>query len=211
MKNFLHRTWHWVRWPLGVVVLLYVGLVAYRVPAMFEKDKTDAAVAKIHAQKITLADVLGTALPSPPNEQENNSTVAGIDKNNNGIRDDVELAIFAKYPDGVYPVRSVVSNGARIRAAELQYAMTEQMFLTDVFNTETWKAVAEEDSRASACIGLASGDDFNLYRTRSKEVEALVFNSKIRKDAETTADKFTTSYGLPNTDLCNVDLNKLPD
>ncbi|MDO8517773.1 MAG: hypothetical protein Q7S26_00570 [bacterium] len=205
VKNFLHKAWHYVRWPLGVVVVLYVGLVVYRVPAMFEKDKTASSVAKIHAQKITLADVLGTALPPIPNAQENNATVAGIDKNNNGIRDDVELAIFNLYP-----------NSARIRAAELQYAMTLQLMITDVFNTETWIAAAKETSRGYACISQSyPRNDLKTYiqitDTRTKEVETLVYNTQQRKAAQAQVDTFTTSYSLPNTDLCNIDSSTLPN
>ncbi len=171
---------------------------------MFEKDKTAQVVARIHSQKINLADVQGTALPPPPNEQENNATVAGLDKNNNGIRDDVELAIFAKYP-----------NSARVRAAELQYAMALQMYF-EVTNSETWVAAAQEDSRAYACIGqtyprtdLVKASE--ILDVRTKEVESLVFNTTSRREAEKNAAHFTTSYALPNTDLCNVDLNTLPN
>ncbi len=60
----------------------------------------------------------GKHLPLTPNKEENDATVAGIDNNGNGIRDDVELAIFAKYP-----------NSAKIRAAELQYAMALQLMI----------------------------------------------------------------------------------
>lgn len=187
MNNAIQKGWRTLRWPLGVVLLLYIALVVYRVPAMFEKDKTEAAVAKIHAQKITLADVQGAALPPAPNAQENNATVAGIDKNNNGIRDDVELAIFKLYP-----------NSARIRAAELQYAMTEQLFLTDVFNTETWKAVAEENSRAALCM--------LQVKANRKEVQELVDNTESRKDARTKSFEFITSHGDAPGEPCDVSL-----
>lgn len=199
MKNFLYKIWHYARWPLGVVALLYIGLVIYRIPVVWEKDKTAQMVAHIHAQKIVLADVLGMALPPIPNEQENNATVAGIDKNNNGIRDDVELAIFAKYPDS-----------ARVRAAELQYAMALQLMITEVFNTETWIAAAKETSRGSACIGLTvPNKDLSIYTLRTKEVKDLVLNTPARKNASDKAYDYTTSFGLPNTDLCNVDLETL--
>ena len=135
------RVWMFVRWPLLVLVLAYVAVVIYRIPAVGEAQRTKVAVANIAARHITLADVEGTNLPPVPYQPENDATVAGIDKNGNGIRDDVERAIFANYP-----------NDAKIRAAELQYAMTEQMFLTDVFNTDTWKAAAYQDARSAVCI-----------------------------------------------------------
>ena len=97
--NILHTVWRWVRWPLAVLVVAYIGLVIYRLPAVGEKQRTADTIAAIQTQKITIADVMGTTLPPQPYEPENDATVAGIDKNNNGIRDDVELAIFAKYPN----------------------------------------------------------------------------------------------------------------
>ena len=200
MKEFLRAVWRWVRWPVLVLGFLYAVLVGFRTVMLFDEDKTNAAVAEIHAQKITLADVMGTGLPPAPDKAENDATVAGIDKNNNGIRDDVELAIFKKYP-----------NSAKIRAAELQYAMALQLMLTKVTNSETWIAAAKETSRGNLCIGDVFQDDFVNYLAHSEEVEKLVTNTPQRQQAEDRAYDFTTSYGLPNTEICNVDLDTLPN
>src|SRR3990167_1375682 len=198
MKDSLRAVWRWVRWPLYILAAGYVLLVVYDIQRLFDIDKTNEAVAAIHAQKITLADVEGTNLPPMPDQAENDATVAGIDKNNNGVRDDVELAIFKKYP-----------NSAKIRAAELQYAMALQLMLTKVNNAETWIAAAKEDSRAYACISETyPRTDFKNFirvtKERSDEVESLVVNTKLRQGAENTAYEFTTSYSLPDTELCNV-------
>jgi hypothetical protein len=201
MKDWLAKVWRWVKWPLFILAVAYAALVVWRVFVLFDIDKTNAAVAQIHAQKITLADVMGANLPPVPNQAENDATVAGIDKNNNGIRDDVELAIFAKYP-----------NSAKIRAAELQYAMALQLMLTKVTNSETWIAAAKEVSRGNACVGETVPDrDFAVYQARYREVESLVLDTGLRTTAEDRAYDFTTSFGLPNTNLCNVDLNTLPN
>lgn len=194
MKIFLKKLWRWVRWPLLVLAVAYVALVIYRIPWAFEQDKTAQATAFIQAQHITMADVMGTNLPPVPYEPENDATVAGVDKNNNGIRDDVELAIFKKYP-----------NSAKIRAAELQYALTEQMFLTQVFNTETWKAVAEEDSRAFECATEI------LSNAQIKEVENWVYDTTERTNAQAAAYEFTTSNGTSPGIYCDIDLNSLPN
>ena len=199
MKSFLHVVWRWVRWPLMVLVFLYAVLVGFRTVMLFDEDKTAEAVAAIHAQKITLSDVEGKNLPPVPDKAENDATIAGIDKNNNGIRDDVELAIFKKYP-----------NSAKIRAAELQYAMATQLMMTKVYNSETWIAAAEETSRGNACIGQTIPDkNLKTYIARSDEVEQLVRNTPERKIANDRAYDFTTSFGLPNNDICNVDLTAL--
>ena len=201
MKDFLRAVWRWVRWPVLVLGFLYAVLVGFRTFVLFDEEKTAEAVAQIHAQKITLADVMGTTLPPAPDQAENDATVAGIDKNNNGIRDDVELAIFKKYP-----------NSAKIRAAELQYAMALQLMLTKVNNAETWIAAAKETSRGAACIGeTVPNRDLKIYVQRTEEVDSLVLNTSLRKEANDGVYDFTTSYGLPNTELCNVDLELLRD
>ncbi len=40
----------------------------------------------------------GVRLPPEPTPEENNATLVGIDSNDNGVRDDVERAIFTTYP-----------------------------------------------------------------------------------------------------------------
>src|SRR3990167_1471135 len=192
MKDSLRTIWRWVKWPIYILAAGYVLLVIYDIQRLFDIDKTNEAVAAIHAQKITLADVQGTNLPPVPDQAENDATVAGVDKNNNGVRDDVELAIFKKYP-----------NSAKIRAAELQYAMTEQMYLTRVFNTETWKAVAEEVGRAHLCVL-----DVDANR---KEVEAWTSNTQLRKETRTKAFEFITTHGDAPGKPCDVDISTLPN
>ncbi len=191
-SGVLERVWLWVKWPVIVLAVGFVAFAIWGTMLALDKDKTDAAVAQIHAQKLTLADVVGANLPSVPDQAENDATVAGIDTNNNGIRDDVELAIFAKYP-----------TSAKIRAAALQYAMAEQMYLTKVFNTGTWKAVAEEVGRAHTCVINAGAN--------RKEVEVLVSNTQLRKETRTKAFEFITSHGDARGEPCDVALNTLPN
>ena len=58
---------------------------------------------------------MGKNLPSDPGALAD-ATVQGVDANQNGIRDDVELAVFKEYP-----------NSAKTRAVLLQYALALQM------------------------------------------------------------------------------------
>lgn len=187
MKATLLSIWKWVKWPVLVLVFLYCVLVGWRVFYLFEEEKTADAVAAIHAQKITLADVTGENLPPIPDQAENDATVAGIDVNNNGIRDDVELAIFKKY------------NNVQSRAAALQYAMSEQRYLTHVFDTPTWKAVAEETGRAGRCLFDVEVD--------WEEIVNLISNTSLRKEARTNAFKYITSYGPAEGAPCDVSFN----
>jgi len=184
---------------IATPLILYIALVIYRIPFVIEKDKTLEVVAQIHAQKLTINDVNGEHLPPPPDPAQVDATIEGIDANKNGIRDDVELAIFQKYP-----------NSARIRAAELQYATALQMELTLVFNSDTFIATAQETGRASGCIAeLTSRDNLKIYlktlKSLEKEVEDLQLNTKERMAKENTNSQFLTSFGGTEGIRCDVD------
>lgn len=203
MKPILWRIWCIVRWPLTVLVILYVAIVIYSFPHALEKEKTEEAVARIHAQKLTIEHVNGEHLPPPPDPAQVDATIKGVDANANGIRDDVELAIFERYP-----------NSAKIRAAELQYAMALQMYLTEVFNSETWKAVAFQDSRGYACISHTYPREnldkyFEVTDGRIKEVEEWQFNTVSRRNAKNHADTHTTTVGQPEKYFCDQSLGIL--
>ena len=107
---------------------------AYLVNKHFSDIKTNAEVEKIHNTKLTLDDVLGKILPPDPGVNAD-KTIAGIDANNNGISDDVELAIFKAYP-----------NSAKTRAVLLQYALALQLeMIQPIVNTATVTAVGEDE------------------------------------------------------------------
>ena len=119
-------------------------LVVVRMFHFYNLKKTNEQVAKIHATKLTMDDVIGKSLPPDPGA-EADKTVAGIDANQNGIRDDVELAIFKEYP-----------NSAKTRAVLLQYALALQMeVIQPIVNTETvTEVVGGEQSRADICVAM---------------------------------------------------------
>jgi cbb3-type cytochrome oxidase subunit 3 len=130
-NTWLMKIWRVARWVLLVIFLLYVALVVYRYPTVMKQKRSEEVAAYIRMQKLTREVVLGN-LPPAPDKAINDATVAGVDSNHNGIRDDVERAIYYAHKDS-----------ASVVAAEYQYAMTEQMFLTEVIDENTWKAVAE--------------------------------------------------------------------
>lgn len=185
MKAFLYKTWHIVRWPLLVLVVGFVVLVAWRLKLLYEQDDTNAAVAAIHANRLTRDDVFGE-LPQEPNKAENDATLAGIDANHNGIRDDVERAIYFKYQES-----------AKEAAPAFQYAKALQMEFTNVYNSATLVAVLQEESRASLCLS---------DRKKKEEINALVFNTDQRKQwGEEILEKYMVSYTLPS-DGCDISL-----
>ncbi len=187
MKELLYAIWRWVKWPffvLAALTLLFGVLVVWRGLVLVGEDETAADVARIHATRLTWADINGT-LPLEPDSVANNATLVGVDSNQNGIRDDVERAIYLKYKDNK---RAVI--------AMLQYAKELQMEFTEVYNSETLVAVIQEEGRGSLCI---------LDNKKVDEVGKLVFNTKVRKEyQEEIFRKYMMSYGLPNTGECDI-------
>ena len=167
----------------------------------FADIKTNAEVEKIHNTKLTLDDVLGKNLPPDPGATAD-ATIAGVDANNNGIRDDVELAIFKAYP-----------NSAKTRAVLLQYALLLQTEATDsVINTTVATVLAgEEYSRAYDCIGkiVPTGNgDIKKIQIYIDFVENLQLNTTVRKNLKNNFDNQIRSFELQQG--CDVDLTTLP-
>jgi hypothetical protein len=158
----------------------------------------------INSEKITLDDVMGKNLPPLPDQKINDSTVAGIDANKNYIRDDVELAIFRKYP-----------NLARIRAAELQYAQEFQLKLISVYNSDSWVAAVKKSNNGISCIVKtafgeysATKDQIDKSREWQGEVESLVLNTNIRQGRAEAIDKYEKVY-VVGDGQCDISVNEL--
>ena len=185
MKEFLRAVWRWARWPVYaalVLALMFVALVIWRMFVLADNDQTKVDVARIHATKLTWSDINGE-LPPEPDTAENNATLAGVDSNSNGIRDDVERTIYLKYKDT-----------PRVAIAALQYAKELQMEFTEVRNSETLVAVIQEEGRGFGCV---YGNE--------KIVKDLVFNTEVRKQfREDIRRKYMVSYALLNGEDCDI-------
>lgn len=208
-EDMLKKLWHnkFVR-VLLILLALFVLLMIYRIPFVLEQRKSDETVAFIESRRLTISDVRGDNMPPRPDKELADATLLGVDANNNYIRDDVEWAIFDKYP-----------NDIEVRAAELQYAMALQIFLTNVFTTDTWVAGAQLTGRGFGCIYDTLPDlptnvtneeasrIFAIADDRISEVETLVLNTELRKEQYGTLDeKYITSYGSSDLEDCDVNI-----
>ncbi len=198
-----------IKWIVIVLVVGFVILVIVRTVHFFNVDKTNAQVAKIHGTKLQLNDVLGTNLPPDPGANAD-TTVQGVDANNNNIRDDVELAVFREYP-----------NSAKTRAVLLQYALALQMqFNQHIINETTVTEVIREHSRAYMCVGkILTRDDNNekimeqYFKDTDKLrsfVEDKQLNTSARKDAQDAFYKYLRSYS-DLEEICDIDYLTLPN
>jgi len=191
-----------VKWFLITILALLVVGVILRSIQLSKIEKTDKQVEVIHSTKITVDDVMGANLPPDPGE-EGNKTIEGVDANRNGIRDDVELAIFKEYP-----------NSAKTRAALLQYAFALQRGITqDGINTVLATEISREVSRGSYCISLVNRDSedyFNRYTQLTEFARSLVFNTQDRQKGEESFFEKVRSYSEIGK-YCDVDYTLLED
>lgn len=178
-------------------IIFLITMMIWGTYRLNEKEKTQNAIDFINSKKITMDDVLGKNLPPMPDKNINDSTIAGIDSNNNYIRDDVELAIFEKYPDSL-----------KMRAAELQYAQALQLELTQVFNTETFVKVMQKEDLAYFCLGF-SNEDKSLAALNKKEKEIIdtILNTDLRiKKHLYISTNYITGYASSDEDECNINI-----
>jgi len=207
--SLLHSLWLGIKKPFVIAVSLFVLFMIFRIPVLSRQENIHQQIQKIRSSKITLDDVMGKNLPPKPDPKLNNSTLQGIDANKNGIRDDVELAIFEKYP-----------HSPRIRAALLQYAKALQMMMKiaekDFFDTKISDAIIGEVSRAGDCIAdslvprktpESSRDFADIEKINSyiNFIEKKQFNTKERKLVEKKIYEYMGSYAnLPNKTSCDI-------
>jgi len=184
-----------------VIFLYIIGSTSLKL----QKEKTPEIIAKIRNTKLTIDDVMGKNLPPEPDPLIKDATLAGVDVNQNNIRDDVELAIFKQYP-----------NSAKMRAQLLQYAMSLQLMMTVPFvNEEIATKLIEKNSTASQCIGSdIPTDDFknflNITEKLRKFVEEKHFNTLDRKNRENDIYKKVRISGDLGTE-CDINLSSLPN
>jgi hypothetical protein len=198
IANWL-RTKLWI-YALGVILLfIFIGAIH----AIYIQ-KTANQVAEIYATKLSYNDVIDTNLSPDPGAQSD-QTIQGIDANNNGIRDDVELAIFKAYP-----------NSAKTRAVLLQYALALQNETKlSLINKATVIAAVQEESRGFVCIGsILSQDNLQKFNqdadSLAEFVEQRQLNTIQRKEYRTSFLRKIGNYkSLGKT--CDINYSTLPN
>ena len=185
-----------------IFIILYIGLWIFGNWHINYLKETQKTIDFINSKKITLDDVMGKNLPPAPDHKLNDSTIAGIDANNNYIRDDVELAIFKEYP-----------NSARIRSAELQYAQALQLELTQVSNSETLIATIKKENSAYGCLSDSDlSSPLSVIDAKVKEMTDIILNTSLRtKEQSDNYKKYMTSYSLPTGPSCDLNISSLPN
>ncbi len=194
-----------LKWTAIILVGLFILAEITRLPFRLNEEKTVKQVAKIHATKLQLSDVMGENLPPDPSA-EADKTVEGIDANQNGIRDDVELAIFKSYP-----------NSAKTRAVLLQYALALQMeAVQPMVNSGTVGEVANKQDKAFFCVAEivpTKGEDGVIIGMEKygKFLLEKQFNTELRKNKHKDFYSYLKSGRIDDSVSCDLDLATLPN
>lgn len=189
------------KWVGLITAVAFIALFVSRMFYVYNLEKTEEQVAKIHATKLTMDDVMGKSLPSDPGA-EADRTIAGIDANKNGIRDDVELAIFKEYPDS-----------AKTRAVLLQYALALQMEVMQlVVNEGIVGEVANKQDRAIFCVakmvpGGGEGSVFTALQKYSAPVFSKQFNTEEREVSHKDFYAYLRSGRIEDSTSCDLEFS----
>jgi len=158
--------------------------------------------------------IVYNTLPPMPNEDKNNKTLLGIDSNNNGIRDDVEIWILKTYSNQKYPKTKI--------AIAMQYAKAAQMIIKNpVFKNST---VLNNAVDCENYILFKKAKRLNLkgYKALRFTIKNAIINNKLRDKIFNTKIRLKEYFrfnascnghifeiGDSNTSVCNFNINEL--
>ncbi|MFM2414407.1 MAG: hypothetical protein RI911_100 [Candidatus Parcubacteria bacterium] len=205
-------------WIISLIILtplvLFAAFMAFSFYVWGDDIFDQAHADRIRAIRLTESDVAGEHLPPVPNQAESDATVVGIDANDNLIRDDVELALFTKYPG---------DEMKRERAAALQYAQAEQLFFMWVIGKLSMEAYLEKDGKAYKCLSttlsrgvdfsIMSDEDFNIEHSKhtkyvnfvQEEMNKMIHNTSERAlHKKNVYEKYMSGYNARMTEYCDI-------
>ena len=148
--------------------------------------------------------VIDSSLEVPmPDPKKNNATIAGIDSDNDGIRDDVQRWINEEFGDQ-----------PRVKMAMRQLAISRQNELLSVQNKKASILFVRKMLDDLTCLDYVVGT--SVGEKLAREMKSMFLNTKDRIYAEIKANANFSgqSWNLPNDineerAMCNFDLNKL--
>lgn len=154
-------------------------------------------------------EVNGHRLPPEPDETLNNSTLLGIDTNNNGVRDDVERWIYNEYKDE-HPIYIDIA---------MQEAREDKLILE---HPEKAKEIHDEVNKAVVCQGYYKyeakyyGDPILIQEDAVDEYfrSKIYFNTEERKEAYEqydsllSGDSYTLIEGKKQKAMCDFNTSK---
>lgn len=140
----------------------------------------------------------------PPNPGEaGRRTLAGIDSDHDGVRDDVQRWIALTFP-----------HSEKLRAALIQQAKLSQLYILNASNPDTSRLTARKILSSIDCLSYVSPD---AYSNIAEEFDAVFFNTYDRSKALIQADHHSsgTVFGSSSYEDrkwgCDFDPDAMPD
>ncbi|MCF6330876.1 MAG: hypothetical protein L3I99_04945 [Sulfurimonas sp.] len=154
--------------------------------------------------------VNGYILPPEPDETLNNSTLLGVDSNNNGVRDDVERWIFLEMEiyNGYEKIEQVIA---------MQRGKAAQSALIDPTNKDDNVQISMKAARDCWTHYIYSKQiGFNASRGKfSRGIKDKIFNTKERLktywqyDSTLAGRVFTSTATLKTQTQCEINIDEL--
>ena len=201
-----------IEWSIGddsIVEISDTNLIALQ-----EGSTTlQASYSGVESSQISLTvykEINGYILPPKPDETLNNSTLLGIDVNNNGVRDDVERWIFLemKIYNGYEKIEQVIA---------MQQAKANQMALADPANTDdkptkaitagvecwSWYGYSKQLPLNDGGWDFMNAIDDKCFNTRER------LKTYLKYDASLSGRVFTSTPTLQSKSQCETDIDGL--
>lgn len=176
--------------PFGTVYgTLQVRVRGEREDAPSEKGRDDKAVEFERREDNTVAkplpvSVLVTVVPLPPDPGDaGKQTLAGIDTDNDGVRDDLERYIALTYPES-----------ARTRTAITQEAKALQALVLSSNDSNASIANANAQFRALECLSSILNDQA-LVRAFSVSLQSHALNTADRSNSYIRSEQYFSGQG----------------
>jgi hypothetical protein len=141
------------------------------------------------------------SIPPEPNQVENDSTLLGVDTDENGVRDDIDRWIAFTQP-----------TSAKARASLTEYAKDVQAFLRDANDKELSIRHSHEDTLSSRCVDYLLGLDVSI--SLEKQMRVLILNTYLRSEEYLKADGWLGGQiygGEANKEACSFNPDQLPN
>jgi hypothetical protein len=206
--------------PLISKLILALSLILFLTSCNDNKENNNNSIKiPVITCKGNLSMCDGYIPPSMPNERENNKDLLGVDSNNNGVRDDIEIYIYDRFKD--------TKNYKVDREIAMQFArMSKELIQNPETAYEDGKYVIED--RALACqfyyyeIYLAANnlENFDAYLKFSKQNDMLdaamkdvIYNTKDRLMAYIKYNESMSGHVFDDRpyskDNCDFDIDNL--
>lgn len=147
------------------------------------------AVSKKHGNRVTKVsfEVIKENIVVVDPSEEGRKNLAGIDRDLNGVRDDVQVFINTKFPLDKYP---------SINQGLMQLSKSDQQELLSYPDRDKVHAAAEEGSKALECLTWIVGVDrvMSLIRVH----ESIFLNTEDRITTHLRNQKLLHGYSLPD-------------